>query len=91
MVKSGEESLGKHIELGEKFNSQSSDSNRGPPCGSEGWFRDVIGLPKLGIDPLKDINHVSDNDLIEIFGNKVANRGYSYLNCKSKEIKKRIK
>ena len=49
-----------------------------------------MGLQNWGIDPLRDINHVKNQDLQQIFGEKVPMKGYSYLNCKSKKLKRRM-
>ena len=37
--------------------------------GTIAWFATVVGLQNWGIDPLRDIHHVTD--LEEIFGHKV--------------------
>ena len=49
-----------------------------------------MGLQNWGIDPMRDINHVKNQDLQQIFGDKVAMKGYSYLNCKSKKLMRRM-
>ena len=50
----------------------------------------MVGLQNWGIDSLRDINHVKNQDLYQIFGDKVPMKGYSYLNCKSKKLKRRM-
>jgi hypothetical protein len=44
----------------------------------EVWFQVEAGLPRGGLDPEKDTSHVSDEELIKVFGRKVPNRGYLY-------------
>ena len=39
------------------------DVSKIPKIGSEDWFREVVGLQNWRIDPLKDINHVINQDL----------------------------
>ena len=63
------------------------DHSNSLEIGCEDWFREVVGLQNWGIDPLRDINHVKNQDLQQIFGKKVPMKGYSYLNCKSKKLK----
>jgi hypothetical protein len=46
--------------------------------GEEVWFQVEAGLPRGGLDPEKDTTHVSDEELIKVFGRKVPNRGYLY-------------
>ena len=55
--------------------------------GSEDWFKDVVGLQNWGIDLLKDINHIKNSDLVEVFVDKVYNKGYTYFSCRSKKLK----
>jgi hypothetical protein len=49
--------------------------------GEEVWFQVEAGLPRGGLDPEKDTTHVSDEELIKVFGRKVPNRGYLYKNA----------
>ena len=35
-----------------------------PVHGTEAWFAEVVGLPNWGLDPRKDVNHVSNKDLV---------------------------
>ena len=51
----------------------------------------VIGLENWGLDPMKDLHHMTNEDLVEIFGEKVDNKSYGYHNCKSTSLKSRIK
>ena len=39
---------------------------------------------------MKDINHVKNQDLQWVFGDKVQMKGYSYHKCKSKRLKRRV-
>ena len=50
----------------------------------------VIGLENWGHNPLKDLHHVINEDLVKIFGEKVEHKGYSYQECKSASLKSRI-
>ena len=90
MADSRDDNIGKEMKSTDKSKSHSPDVTANSKFGSEDWFRDLVGLPNWGIDPLKDINHVRNDDLLEIFGDKVAKKGYSCLSCKSDAIKRRI-
>ena len=35
--------------------------------GSETWFAKVVGLPKWGINPLRDLSHINNIDILEVF------------------------
>ena len=39
---------------------------------------------------LKDINHIKNSKFLQVFEEKVYNKGYTYLTCKSKKLKYRI-
>ena len=58
--------------------------------GSEAWFAEVVGLPNWGLDPRKDVNHVSNKDLLVLFEDKVSHKEYSWNQCKSSSVKKRM-
>ena len=58
--------------------------------GSTAWFAVVIGIKNWGLHPLKDLHHVTDEDLVQIFGGKVEHKGYSYRECKSAYLKSKI-
>ena len=58
--------------------------------GSKAWFAKVVGLPNWCLDPRKDVNHVSNNDLLVLFEDKVSYEGYSWKQCKSSSVKKRM-
>ena len=32
--------------------------------GTENWFAEVVGLPNWGINPLRDLSHVQNGDLL---------------------------
>ena len=70
--------------------TQTEDNKKIQEIGSEDWFREVVGLQNWRIDPLKDINHVKNQDLQRVFGDKVQMKGYSYHKCKSKRLKRRV-
>ena len=58
--------------------------------GSAAWFAEVVGLPNWGLDPRKDVNHVSNKDLLILFQDKVSHKGYAWEQCKSEAVKRRI-
>ena len=58
--------------------------------GTTAWFAVVIGFKNWGLDPLKDLHHVTNKDLVDIFGEKVDNKGYFYHECKLALFKSRI-
>ena len=49
-----------------------------------------MGLPNWGLDPRKDVNHVSNKDLLVLFEDKVSHKGYSWKQYKSSSVKKRM-
>jgi hypothetical protein len=59
--------------------------------GSEFWFGFVVGLPRAGIDPEKDTSHVSDEEVVNVFGPKFRHFGYKYKEAKVERIKLRIR
>ena len=58
--------------------------------GSAAWFAEVVGLPNWGLDPRKDVNNVSNKDLLVLFLNKVSLKGYAWEQCKSEAMKRRL-
>ena len=58
--------------------------------GSAAWFAEVVGLPNWGLDPRKDVNHVSNKDLLVLFQDKVSHKGYVWEQCKSEAVKRRM-
>ena len=61
-----------------------------PKVGSEAWFVERVGLPNWGIDPLMDLNHVKNEVLLEVFEEKIPNKGYCIFKCKSDKVKERM-
>ena len=51
--------------------------------GTENWFAEVVGLPNWGINPLRDLSHVQNGDLLEAFQRNVSHKGYQLAKCKS--------
>ena len=45
--------------------------------GSAVWFAEVVGLPNWGLNPRKDVNYVSNKDLLVLFQDKVSHKGYA--------------
>ena len=39
---------------------------------------------------LRDLNHIKNKDLLEVFLEKVSNKKYSYIQCKLEKVKERI-
>ena len=35
--------------------------------GTEKWFAEVVDLPNWGINPLRDLFHIKNGDLLELF------------------------
>ena len=62
--------------------AESQLTTENPRLGSVHWFHEVVGLQNWGIDPIKDLNHVTNEDLLVIFEEKVQYKGYSYLKCR---------
>ena len=58
--------------------------------GSETSFAEVVGLPNWGINPLRDLSHVKNTDILEIFQRKVSHKGYQIRECKSAKVKSRM-
>ena len=73
-----------------QVNSTSKDFTTSSKIGCEDWFKEVVGLRNWKIDPLRDINRVKNQDLQQIFGDKIPMKGYSYANYKSKKLKRRM-
>jgi hypothetical protein len=57
-----------------------------PRKGDELWFQLEAELPRVGLDPEKDTTHVSDEELFQMFGEKVPNRGYHYKNVAVEKV-----
>ena len=55
--------------------------------GTKNWFAEVVGLPNWGINPLRDLSHVQNGDLLEAFQKKVSHKGYQLAECKSPKVK----
>ena len=58
--------------------------------GSENWFAEVVGLPNWRINPLKDLSHVKNAEILEVFQRKVSHKGYQIFECKSAKVKSRM-
>ena len=58
--------------------------------GSEKWFAKIVGLPNWGINPLRDLFHVKNTDLFDVFQRKVSHKGYELAQCKSLKVKSRM-
>ena len=58
--------------------------------GSDIWFAEVVGLPNWGINPLRNLSHVKNADILEIFQRKVSHKGYQIFECKSDKVKSRM-
>ncbi|KAG0631938.1 hypothetical protein M758_1G292000 [Ceratodon purpureus] len=58
--------------------------------GKEKWFASTVSLPNYGLDPSRDVNHVQNSELIQMFGARQQNLGYFYPGAKSERIKSRV-
>ena len=58
--------------------------------GEEPWFGLEVGLPMIGLDPTKDCNHVSNEELRFFFGEKELKRGYIYTSVKVVSLRTRV-
>jgi hypothetical protein len=58
--------------------------------GKENYFHVKVGLPNAGLDPAFDCNHVSNEELRSIFGERVPGKGYLFDGAKSGEVKARV-
>ena len=58
--------------------------------GFETWFVERVGLHDWGIDPLRDLNHVKNEVLLEVFEEKIPNKGYSIFKCKLDNVKEQM-
>ena len=54
------------------------------------WFATIVGLKNWRIDPLRDLRHITDLDLEEIFEYKVNQKSYCYLNYQPLTSRTRI-
>ena len=70
MARSGEYNKGP--QSANEGDSSTKDQSSNLEVGCEDWFGEVVGLQNWGINPLRDINHVKNQDLQQIFGDKVA-------------------
>ena len=60
--------------------SEAKETHRGDSLvhRSEAWFAEVVGVLNWGLDLRKDVNHVSNKDLLILFEDKVSHKGYSW-------------
>ena len=58
--------------------------------GKEPWFAVEARLPNSGLDPSRDCNHVTNEELHFMFGNREKHRGYVYTAAKSERLKERV-
>jgi hypothetical protein len=54
--------------------------------GDELWFQLEAGLPRTGLDLERDTTHISDEELVRVFGKKVQNKGYSYKDAAVEQV-----
>ena len=47
-------------------------------------------MPNWGINPLRDLSHVQNGDLLEAFQRKISHKGYQLAECKSPKVKARM-
>jgi hypothetical protein len=82
-----EQDIDQEYEEFEKEGLDIQGSNIDYRKGDELWFQLVAGLPRVGLDPERDTTHVSDEELIKVFGRKVQNKGYSYKNAAVEQVR----
>ena len=58
--------------------------------GSKSWFAEVVGLLNWGINPLRDLSHVKNANILEVFQRKVSHKGYQIKECKLAKVKSRM-
>ena len=58
--------------------------------GTELWFATIVKLPCSGLDPSWDCNHVSDEEITGMFGEKLKYKGYQYSEAKAMDVKARF-
>ena len=58
--------------------------------GREAYFAKKIGLLNIGLDPSKDCNHVSNDELKYYFGERKQHIGYNFRDCRSQLVKARV-
>lgn len=55
----------------------------------EMYFAEKIGLPNVGLDPAMDCSHIRDEELVLVFGEKVRDHGYKFLEAKPESVRDR--
>ena len=77
MLTSGDEHQHQLVIYGTQ--SEAEETRRGDSLvhGSEEWFAEVVGLLNWILDLRKDVNHVSNKDLLILFEDTVSHKGYS--------------
>ena len=84
-------SMSQNVELDMDIKSrEGASSDPKVQIGTEKWFAKVVGLPNWGINPLKDLFHIKNGDLLELFQRKVSHKGYQISECKSAKVKARM-
>ena len=81
----GESEIG--IESMQTKSGGKDSSNQELQIGTKKWFAKVVGLPNCGINPLRNLSHVKNGDLLEAFQRKVSHKGYQLAECKSSKVK----
>jgi hypothetical protein len=55
--------------------------------GNEYWFGAVVGLSTKGLDPGRDTSHVTDLELIRMYGERKHNKGYCFDTARSSKVR----
>ena len=58
--------------------------------GTEAWFSTIVKLPCNGLDPSRDCNHISDEEITTMFEEKLKCKGYQYWEAKAMDVKARF-
>ena len=75
------------IESMQTKSGRKGSSDQELQIGTKNLFAEVVGLPNSGINPLRDLSHVKNGDLLEAFQRKVSHKGYQLAECKSPKVK----
>ena len=78
------------VNLAYQSDRSSKMSRRRLERGREAWFASEAHLPNNGLDPTRDCNHVSNEELQFMFGSKEKNKGYVYTAAKIHRLRERV-
>ena len=70
LFQEGESEIG--IESMQTKSEGKGSSDQELQIGTEKWFVEVVGLRNWGINPLRDLSHIKNGDLLEAFQRRVS-------------------